>query len=264
LDSLLYQLSREERRRVSLISSFPRIILSSANLAELIFFPSFCKLCSSLLKVPGERVVCFSCLETLRPFRSPYCFCCGRFFGAESQPHLCLNCLEKEPPFSRHRSCARYSGKLKDLILLYKYRKYRVLGKDLARFAFTALGKEEDLWWGVEAVVPIPLHPKREKKRGFNQAQVLARELARLKGLGLLEKQLVKVKNVPPQTSIEREEREKNVQGAFQVVKRKTIEGKILLLIDDVYTTGSTIRECSAVLREAGAREVRALTLAQA
>jgi len=247
-----------------LISSFPRIIFSSAKLAELVFFPSFCKLCSSLLEVPGERIVCFSCLEKVRPLRSSYCLCCGRFFEGEGRPHFCQNCLEKKPAFSCHRSCARYTGKLKDLILLFKYGHYKVLGKDLARFAYSALEKEEGLWWGVEAIVPIPLHPKREKKRGFNQARILARELASLKSIELLEGQLVKVKNVPPQTSLEREEREKNVRGAYEVAKRKRIKGKILLLIDDVYTTGSTLRECSAVLREAGAKEVRALTLAQA
>ena len=113
-------------------------------------------------------------------------------------------------------------------------------------------------------VIPVPLHPKRKKARGFNQAQVMAEEIARIKGINLEDSVLVKTKNVPPQTFLEFEEREENVKGAFRVVAKERIERKTLILVDDVYTTGSTVKECSLVLRKAGAREVRVLTLAQA
>ncbi len=155
-------------------------------------------------------------------------------------------------------------GNLKDIILLYKYRRFQILGKDLARFAYRSIGKEEEIWWEVNAVLPVPLHPKRKKQRGFNQAQIIARELALLRGIELVEGRLVKVKNVPPQTFLKVEEREKNVSGAFRVINGEKLKGQVVLLVDDVYTTGSTIRECSSVLRDAGVKEVRALTLAQA
>lgn len=244
--------------------SFRKKISSYTKLAELIFFPSFCELCSSLLEFPEERLICRSCWEDIRPCYSSYCLCCGSFFEGSVEPHLCINCLERRPPFSYHRSCGKYRGKLKDLILLYKYRRFQILGKDLAHFGYRALGGEEKLWWEVDAIIPIPLHPKREKQRGFNQAQVIAKELARLKGVELMEGRLVKIRNVPPQTFLEVGEREKNVSGAFSVKKGEEIKSKVLLLVDDVYTTGSTIRECSSVLRDAGAKEVRALTIAQA
>ncbi|MCK4431899.1 MAG: ComF family protein, partial [Candidatus Aminicenantes bacterium] len=112
--------------------------------------------------------------------------------------------------------------------------------------------------------VPVPLHPKRKKQRGFNQAFIIAKELAMLKGIKLVEGQLVKLKNILPQTSLKAEDRQKNVKGAFGIKEREKIEGKIILLVDDVYTTGSTIRECSSVLKNAGAKDVRALTLARA
>ena len=139
-----------------------------------------------------------------------------------------------------------------------------MLGKTLARFVYQALGKEEDLWWQVEGIVSVPLHPKRQKERGFNQAQDIARELARLKGIEVIENHLRKRKNVLPQTSLSRADRQKNVRGAFEVIKPEGIEGKVLLLVDDVYTTGATIKECSSVLLKAGAKEVKALTVAQA
>ena len=138
------------------------------------------------------------------------------------------------------------------------------MGKDLAHFVYRTLGGEEEIWWEVDIIIPVPIHPKRKKQRGFNQAQIIAQELARLKGIEFVSGRLVKIKNVPPQTSLEEKKREENVSGAFAVVKREEMKGKVVLLVDDVYTTGSTIRECSSVLREAGIEEVRAMTVAQA
>lgn len=247
-----------------MISFLLNTVSSTAKLAELIFFPSFCELCSSLLESSGERVICRSCWERMIPFTSSYCLCCGRFFEGSVEPHLCQDCLEKRPHFTYHRSYGRYKGKLKDAILLYKYRRFQILGGNFARLISRRLGKEENIWWKADVIIPVPLHPKRQKKRGFNQAQVIAAELARIKGIKLEEGALVKVKNVLPQTFLEIEERGKNVSGAFRVVDKERIKGKIVILVDDVYTTGSTIKECSMVLKEAGSKEVRALTLAQA
>jgi ComF family protein len=153
---------------------------------------------------------------------------------------------------------------LKDVILLYKYRGFEILGQYLGDFVGQTLGAEQDIWSGVDALIPVPLHPAKEKKRGFNQAQVLAKRLAKIKNIELLERRLVKVKNVPPQTTLKAEERARNVRGAFKVKKPEKLEGKVVLLVDDVYTTGSTLGECSSVLKKAGVREVRAVTVAQA
>lgn len=247
-----------------MIPSLRRSIFSCSKLAELVFFPSFCELCFSLLEFPNEKIVCHSCMESIKPHRFSFCVCCGRFFDYLGELHLCSHCQENLPPFSFHRSCGRYQGKLKDIILLYKYRKFRVLGKELARFVCRTLGRDEELWRGLEAIVPVPLHPKKHKKRGFNQSKIIAEELAKEKGVEFIEKTLVKIKNTPPQTSLVRAEREKNVRRTFRIIKTEKIEGKTVLLVDDVYTTGSTIRECCAVLKKGGAEEIRAITLAQA
>lgn len=247
-----------------MIPSLYQKISSYAKFAELIFFPSFCELCSSLLEYPKEKVVCHSCWDDIEPSYSSYCLCCGQFFGGSGEPHFCGNCLKKRPPFSHHRSCAKYEGILKDIIILYKYRHFQVLGKDLAFFIDRILVEKEEIWEGVNAVVPVPLHPRRKKKRGFNQSQIIAKELAKMRRVELVEGILVKAKNVPPQTSLEVNERQQNVRGAYKVIKGERIRGKVILLVDDVYTTGSTIRECSSVLKEAGVKEIRALSIAQA
>jgi len=240
-------------------------LTSCLKLAELIFFPSQCELCSRLLEHSEERVICRSCLRGLKPRRTPsFCLCCGRFFDDSGEPHFCRECVRQRPAFSVHRSCGPYFGRLKDTIILFKYRGFSVLSKPLAAFVLQALGKEESLWWGVDCIIPVPLFPEKQKKRGFNQASELVKELARKKGTPLLGGYLIKVKNTPAQTSLEASERRKNLKGAFAVVQERKIKGKTVLLVDDVYTTGSTIEECSSALIEAGALEVRALTIAQA
>jgi competence protein ComFC len=235
-----------------------------ARHVELLVFPSFCRLCSRPLGRPGERLVCGECLAELAPRRGPVCLCCGRFFEGAGQDHLCGRCLDRTPPYTIHRSCGRYGGVLKDLILLFKYGRASVLSRPLARFAAAAMGGEDGLWRGADLIIPVPLHPKRKRERGFNQSQALAKDLAKIMGLRVLDGCLVKVRNVPPQTSLEADGREENVRGAYAVRRAPRIEGRVLILVDDVFTTGSTLRECSLAVKQAGAREVRGLTLAQA
>ena len=110
----------------------------------------------------------------------------------------------------------------------------------------------------------MPLHPKRERERGYNHAQIIAKVLAGLKDVQLLDKHLVKKKNVPPQMSLSIEDRMRSVKGAFAVNRQEDIKDKVILLLDDVFTTGSTMAECSRLLLEAGAQEVRGITIAQA
>jgi competence protein ComFC len=244
--------------------SFLNDTLSWVRSFDIIFFPSFCRLCSVLLESPNERQVCHSCWASVKPTRTSFCISCGRFFEGNLDPHFCGSCLHEKPPYSRHRSCGRYTGKLKEIILLCKFHNLPILAEGLARFALEALSNEEALWWGLDSIVPVPLHPKRERERGYNHAQIIAKYLAGYKDVLLLDKHLVKVKNVPPQMSLALEDRLRSVKGAFAVNRQEEIKDKIVLLLDDVYTTGSTMGECSKLLLESGAQEVRAITIAQA
>lgn len=164
----------------------------------------------------------------------------------------------------RHRSVARYEGVVKEIILNFKYRGFEILARDLGDFIIRSLGREEDLWSGLEAIVPVPLHPAKERSRGFNQARLLARRLAQRTGLPLMNRRLVKVRPTPAQTSLEARDRGINLKGSFRVRKAAGLSGKTVLLVDDVCTTGSTLRECSRALGRAGVKEVRAVTVAQA
>jgi ComF family protein len=240
------------------------VLAKAAKLFELAVFPSTCKICRALLEAPAEKVLCQNCLDKIVPLRAPFCPACGRFFDGAGESHTCSACLNQAPPFSAHRSSARYRGHLKDALLLFKYRRYRVLGVNLAGFVVEALKKEDGLWTGVDVIVPVPLHRRRRWDRGFNQAEVLAREIGRLKRIPVESRVLIKVQNVPPQTSLERDERKSNVRDAYRLDRAERLQGKTVLLVDDVYTTGSTMRECAGLLKNGGVKDVRAVTVAQA
>lgn len=235
-----------------------------SKIFELIFFPSFCHLCSDLLDRSREKVVCRDCLHKLKPRRTSFCLCCGKFFELPEENHICASCLKQRPPFTCHRSCGLYRGEIKDVLLLFKYRGYKILGKPLASFIYQTWGQDESLWWGVDLIMPVPLHPLREKERGFNQAGVMARELAALKGVKFASDGLIKRIHTPPQTTLSGMDRCHNISGAFALKNKTVVEDKTVLILDDVYTTGATITECSTMLRKGGAKEVRALTVAQA
>ena len=235
-----------------------------ARLAELLVFPSFCKICREPLERTGERIVCAACLRKLAPWTGSRCPHCGRFEAGEAADHLCGRCLGHAPAFSLHRSCGAYGGTLKDVILLFKYRRFAPLNRPLASFAQDSLAGDEALWEGADRFVPVPLHPARRRERGFNQARLLARDLGRLRGLGVLDRALIKTRNVPAQAGLKAADRARNVRRAYAVRQPDRIAGKTLILVDDVTTTGATIRECARVLVAAGAKDVRAITIAQA
>lgn len=222
-------------------------------------------MCGRLLEDAGERLVCRTCLGGLKGERRGVCPRCGLFLQAAGPAaDLCVSCVRNPPPFIRHRSAGIYAGLLKQVILVFKYRGGEVLGRDLARFAWEALREDIDLWRGVEGVIPVPLHRRRRRERGFNQAAVLARHLAARAGAPFLGGLLAREKDIPPQAGLDSARRRRNVSGAFKVRRPGELLGRRCLLVDDVYTTGSTVAECCRVLLRAGAGDVRVLTLARA
>jgi ComF family protein len=231
-------------------------VAALAKLIELLVFPSACRLCAAILDETGERIVCRDCLGRLVPRQGPVCPVCGRFLESAGEEHPCGRCLGARPAFSFHRSCGAYAGTLKDVVLLFKYRKCAPLSRPLARFAETALASSAPSG----QTCAVPLHRARRRDRGFNQSRLLARDLAKGRGMKVLGGVLVKARNVPPQAGLRAAERERNVVGAYAVRRPDRIRGRTLILVDDVTTTGATLRECARVLIRAGAKEVRAIT----
>lgn len=215
-------------------------------------YPPTCGGCSQ----PGERW-CPACRGAVRLLQPPLCPHCGQTL-AENQ--VCLGCPPGGYHFVALRAWAEYSGPLRGAIHRLKYKGDMALGETLARPMIELLLR---LGWRVDVVTPVPLGVARQKQRGYNQATLLALPLALACGLAYRPQALRKVRQTRTQVGLSRSARRQNVAGAFQADPRR-VQGKIVLVVDDVATSGATLDACAAALLSAGAQAVYGLTLARA
>lgn len=217
-----------------------------------VLFPPRCVGC-------GEQGVflCRSCAEAMPRALPPRCPLCWR---PEPRGEMCGRCLRARPAFAGVRSLYLFQGPVREAVHAFKYNHLSALARAMA--APMAACEEPDVF-SVDLVVPVPLFGRRQRRRGYNQSALLAGEIARLRGLTLAERGLKRLRDTPPQArSVDAEARRRNVAGAFAGDGRR-VEGKRVLLIDDVTTTGATLDACAQALRQAGAASVWALTFAR-
>jgi ComF family protein len=218
-----------------------------------------CVACQQVLARPLEGPVCDGCWRAVRRLTPPWCQRCGDALASWRPAHaLCPRCRRQSSVIDMARSAGQYEGSLREILHAYKYGRRRTLAAPLARM-MAEYG--HDVLVGADAVVPVPLHPWRAFRRGFNQADELARHLGRP-----VWRVLARCAHGPPQAGLPAARRHANVKGAFglRVLARVPIAGSTLVLIDDVMTTGATMRECAGVLKGAGVECVRGLTVARA
>ncbi len=229
-----------------------------------ILFPPLCHACRSFIPDAGTLHLCEACLAEAQPVEPPFCTICGeQFCTEEGLNHPCGPCLTAPRPFAAARAAARFGGAVEEMIHRYKYGKKVQLRRPLGlltavRLAAFAGECAPDL------LVPVPLHTKRLRERGFNQALLLARVLEREWRVPLARAGMARVRWTEPQVRLSAAERERNVRGAFAVTDPAAVAGKRVMLVDDVFTTGSTVNECARVLRRAGADAVFVVTVARA
>lgn len=226
-------------------------------------FPAQCPTCGVAL-AGGESPFCSDCLSAVRFTAPPLCTCCGLPFATpQGADHLCEECILSPPPFSVARSLGVYEGTLLDAIHLFKYHEKISVGEALGRMMAQALYDSLAIA-DSSLIIPVPLHPRRLRERGFNQSLALARQISKHCSIPLDFSTLRRTVYTEAQVTLAGRQRRTNVRGAFAVTDPGRIRGKKVLLIDDVYTTGSTAAECSKVLIQNGAKEVAVLTLARA
>jgi ComF family protein len=223
---------------------------------RLLFSPE-CGACTSPLTSPLSGPICRACWNSIALMTPPLCEICGDAV-ATSARRWCPRCQLELPVFAAARSAGRYDAALREIVHAFKYDRCRALAPALAAMMRDAGG---ELLLDADAVVPVPLHPWRRWQRGFNQADDLARYLGRP-----VRRVLRRRRNGPPQASLPAAGRDQNVRGAFGLMPgaRSRVRGRVLVVVDDVMTTGATLSACSRVLLEAGARQVYALTSARA
>ena len=222
--------------------------------------PPLCLSCDA--PTGASHALCPECWSSIHFITAPYCACCGAPFEAPvGDGMLCAACIASPPVFAAARAAMLYDDASRHLVVAFKHDRIhsvRALAAWMARAG-------QELLAGADLLVPVPLHRWRLFKRRYNQAALLAHELAAHAQKPMLVDALLRVKPTPTQGHMKRKERQANVKGAFGVPDRARgrIKDKTVLLIDDVLTTGATVNECSQALLDAGARAVNVLTLAR-
>jgi len=229
-----------------------------------VLYPPSCLNCGAQTSDPD---LCTSCRSSAPLIREPLCIACGIPFQTASGPsHPCGRCLRDKPRFRRARACTTYAtserrtGAIAALVQRYKYNRDVSLAAALGRFLLdnSPLNVAD-----YDVIVPVPLHQERLRWRGFNQALLLARRLARATKTTVDPFVLERVRPTPPQVELDETQRLRNVRNAFRVSRPECLKDRTVLLIDDVMTTGATADECSQTLKAAGARHVDVLVLAR-
>ena len=238
-----------------------------------LLFPPRCVACHRL-----GAWLCAGCMADIDLMRPPVCAHCGIALSPHDREvtpafaqnteavnkatMLCAQCRKAPFQMDGLRACAFHSGALRTAIHQFKYEGLRALAAPLGQLMsqrWSALAPSS----GFDLIVPVPLHPARQRERGYNQAVLLARELSPSLGCPVVENELVRVKATAPQIDLSAEQRRANVQHAFKCTKNG-LAGKRVLLIDDVCTTGATLEAAAAALYQAGAVSVWSYTLARA
>ncbi len=234
-----------------------------------VVLPNLCPLCGQPLLHPvntctkngkeNEISFCPACLGEVVFITDPICPVCGLPFSSQMAGcHKCPRCEKKINNFHIARGMGNYYGKLLKAIHLFKYGGKKNIGKILGKM----LAQYPLDFSAYDLIVPVPLHIKKLRERGFNQAVLLCREIEKRHSVPLEISSLKRVRYTESQVGLNEDERVKNIKGAFEV-RDGVFKGLKTLLVDDIFTTGATVNECSRVLRKAGIDSVDVLTLAR-
>ena len=228
--------------------------------------------CPNIFDAVMADFFCPDCRPAFYPVASPKCTLCGEMFKSRTgTDHICGECLSEAIYFDHIRSAGQYDGALMTAVHGLKYNQKTQLARPLGRLLFHTLNSYPEI--GIpDMIVPVPLHPAKLKNRGFNQSALILAQWPeffrqtgrRMPDIALDGKILRRIRKTPTQTGLSRQVRKENIRRAFSVVKKGPIQGKNLLLLDDVCTTGATVNECARVLKSGGAACVNVLTLARA
>lgn len=223
----------------------------SRRTAADLLFPRCCPVCGGVA-MPKGRLICPACLKQLSFVSSPACMKCGKEIGSRDQEY-CTDCIRRKKSFTRGFALLNYDSRAAVSMAAVKYHNKREYLDFYARAAALRFEKQFRQA-GIQVIVPVPVHASRLKTRGFNQAAVLAEKLSAELGIPW-EELLIRVKKTDPQKSLGSAERLKNLRGAFEA-EQEAGKWERVLLVDDIYTTGSTAEICSRALLKTGVKQV--------
>ncbi len=240
------------------VEHFKNVISSVGAL----LFPPVCVYCGADHE-HNDSGVCPECSRSILSVERPFCDLCGRPFPGlvSGIRDLCGTCLVDNPSFDKARFSVYYSSVVRRGILQFKFHNSLYLGEALLGLVSETF-RENFLSENLDTIIPIPVHNKRLMRRGYNQCAILAGKLGARFNIPAPANILVKTRNTVPQTQLNRKQRIQNIKGSFAVRESGEVEGKRILLLDDVFTTGSTVSEAALTLKRHGAAVVQVLVLA--
>lgn len=219
-----------------------------------VLYPQTCYFCGRI----STECMCAECADKVEYIEEPRCKKCGKPIRY-AEKEFCHDCTERQFSYKQGKSIWLHKGPVRWSVYQFKYRNRRIFAEFYAE-EWQRLYGHKLREWGIDVIIPIPLHPKRKRKRGYNQAELLAVELGKRCHIAVNKKAIVRVTNTKPQKELNDKERKRNLQHAFRTTKYWN-EVKNVLLIDDIYTTGNTIDSVAQLLREKGAEKVYFLTI---
>lgn len=224
-----------------------------------VIYPSdiTCFLCDKELK--DKNVLCEECKNKVE-WTEKICLKCGS--PCRTLADYCLNCQNHKRTFKIARAPLIYSGDVALSIQHFKYNNKRYLARPYAKLMAEEFNKMQKNGMKIDLIVPVPLFKLRQKKRKYNQAELIANELSKIVNIPISIYNLQRIKNTETQTNLSFKDRQKNLDKAFTVQDKKEFKDKNILLIDDVLTTGSTADHCATILKKANAKDIYVLTLA--
>ncbi len=239
------------------------ILKKTFNLFKIIFDAILPNRCASCGKIVEDSGVCGECYGELNFISSPYCKICGTPIetAVTSSDFICGECAKtKKTYIDLTRSALVYNDAAKKIVLPFKFKDRTDLAPLLAKMALRAGG---DFWNEADLLVPVPLHRKRIFFRKYNQSALITGELSKISSVKCDNSLLLRSINTKPQVKCTAKQRLKNVKNAFEINSLKNVNGKNIILVDDVLTTGATVNECAKVLKQNGANKVYVLTIAR-
>lgn len=226
-----------------------------------IFFPSniYCICCNAIIDDSMEYSICSQCFDKFQWVGDKTCKKCGKRLDENYWRDTCEDCLTTEHIFDRGFTCTQYGLYEKNLMMKFKYSNITYLGKKLGKIMYDRFAIEN---LEIDGIIVVPIHLNRLKKRGYNQVEILASTIAKCSGKPLLSNVLGRKKDTIPMNGLGIDERKSNVEDAFFIKESKShiIKDKNILIIDDIYTTGSTVDACAKELKAKGANKVYTLT----
>lgn len=230
----------------------------AGELFSALLYPVHCPVCDRIIPVKCGGEVCPSCRERLPWVVQPYCMKCGKMVE-DPRVEYCEDCLKHPHRYDRGIAAFQYTGGMRDSIRRMKFGNRR----DYLDFYAASMLAQGERWlrlWRPDVIIPVPMHWKKKNRRGFNQSELLAEKIGQKTGIPVRTDIVKKCRDTKNQKELSLDERRKNLSGAF-LLKKKPVGIHTVLIVDDVYTTGSTVDAISSVLRQGGVKHIYFLTI---